>query len=364
MVPLALLFVVDLEWLNSHLPAHLEMFQIQFVVPLLLLGTLWQMRAVHWVAAHLGMWLFLRRVELIVHRRPQRIILLRHGESMGNIDKGLYETIADNRIPLSEVGKQQAIKAGRKIKNLVGEASVGIFVSPFLRTQQTCAQILSQLDPSQVSWVRQDPRLREQEWGNFQCIQDSGKILRERERVGRFFYRFPTGESGADVYDRVSSFLQSLFRQFDGPLPPPENIIIVSHGLMMRFFCMRYFRWAVETFETVWNPHNCECWVLGKDERGHYSFINEGHLPKSTKPITIRFKDGRVDTLTLKDYIQAPVTERRRVDWIMQQLKVDPADVEEVILDHCRDLISPTQKVDDEMKSLLDVEEKVDWNGP
>ncbi|CAH8262675.1 unnamed protein product [Arabidopsis lyrata] len=30
-----------------------------------------------------------------------------------------------------------------------------------------------------------------------------------RERFGRFFYRFPEGESAADVFDRVSSmFLQ------------------------------------------------------------------------------------------------------------------------------------------------------------
>lgn len=32
------------------------------------------------------------------------------------------------------------------------------------------------------------------------------KVVKEtRERFGRFFYRFPEGESAADVYDRVSS---------------------------------------------------------------------------------------------------------------------------------------------------------------
>lgn len=32
------------------------------------------------------------------------------------------------------------------------------------------------------------------------------KVIKEtRERFGRFFYRFPEGESAADVYDRVSS---------------------------------------------------------------------------------------------------------------------------------------------------------------
>jgi hypothetical protein len=31
------------------------------------------------------------------------------------------------------------------------------------------------------------------------------KIIKEtRERFGRFFYRFPEGESAADVFDRIS----------------------------------------------------------------------------------------------------------------------------------------------------------------
>ena len=117
------------------------------------------------------------------------------------------------RLQLSDVGYQQAAAAGHRIKELVGDESVGIFVSPFVRTQQTCAEVVNILEPGQVKFLRQDPRLREQEWGNFQCSQESEDILKERETVGRFFYRFQTGGSGADVYDRVSSFFQSLFRQ-------------------------------------------------------------------------------------------------------------------------------------------------------
>jgi streptomycin 6-kinase len=34
------------------------------------------------------------------------------------------------------------------------------------------------------------------------------KIIKEtRERFGRFFYRFPEGESAADVFDRISGNL-------------------------------------------------------------------------------------------------------------------------------------------------------------
>jgi broad specificity phosphatase PhoE len=46
-------------------------------------------------------------------KRPQRIIWIRHGESQGNTDKSLYETVPDNKIELTEKGIQQAITAAR-----------------------------------------------------------------------------------------------------------------------------------------------------------------------------------------------------------------------------------------------------------
>lgn len=33
---------------------------------------------------------------------------------------------------------------------------------------------------------------------------------------------------------------------------------------------MRYFNWKVEYFEGVWNPDNCETWVMERDERGGF----------------------------------------------------------------------------------------------
>ena len=47
--------------------------------------------------------------------------------------------------------------------------------------------------------VRMDPRVREQEWGNIGSTEDLKAITEERERIGRFFFRFPNGESGAGV---------------------------------------------------------------------------------------------------------------------------------------------------------------------
>ena len=46
-------------------------------------------------------------------------------------------------------------------------------------------------------------------------FQDSTRITREkaeRNAYGRFFYRFPNGESGSDVYDRITLFEDHMAR--------------------------------------------------------------------------------------------------------------------------------------------------------
>lgn len=55
---------------------------------------------------------------------PKRLILVRHGESEGNIDPLLYCHVPDNAMHLTELGYEQALAAGRSIKRLVGDESV------------------------------------------------------------------------------------------------------------------------------------------------------------------------------------------------------------------------------------------------
>jgi broad specificity phosphatase PhoE len=55
----------------------------------------------------------------------------------------------------------------------------------------------------QIAGVREEPRMREQDFGNLQ--DDRMPVTKKlRNAYGRFFFRFPDGESAADVYDRVT----------------------------------------------------------------------------------------------------------------------------------------------------------------
>ena len=197
--------------------------------------------------------------------RPRRIVLVRHGESQGNVDETIYERVPDHALELTERGRAQARVAGQELRALFGEAPVQAYVSPYLRNRQTYA--LLGMNPARTR-VMEEPRLREQDWGNLQDAEDIRRQRKARDAYGHFFYRFTQGESGADVYDRVGAFFETLHRNFERP-DYPSNVLMVTHGLMMRLFCMRWFHWSVEEFEALSNPDNGE-WrslVLGPDDR-------------------------------------------------------------------------------------------------
>lgn len=236
---------------------------------------------------------------------------------MGNIDERAYVDTADWRIPLTKTGRKQARLAGEKVashlsfnnnqekgnrkddattKNNGADGQVGnnnskgkifFYVSPYLRTRQTLREILREVDPECVVGIREEPRIAEQQFGNFQShhiIQDNKA---QRTDFGRFFYRFPDGgESGFDVYNRVSGFIGTMQRdsydvleswvssaensknhptnhvESDSSLEEGMTICIVTHGLAMRLFLMRWFQYSVHEFERSYNPKNGRVVIL------------------------------------------------------------------------------------------------------
>ncbi|WOL16478.1 hypothetical protein Cni_G25265 [Canna indica] len=218
------------------------------------------------------------------HQRslPKRIILVRHGESQGNLDMTAYTTTPDYRIPLTALGIEQARAAWERIEGVVSEGGRAanwkayFYVSPYERTRGTLRELGRAFPRRRIIGVREECRIREQDFGNFQVEERMKAIKETRERFGRFFFRFPEGESAADVFDRVASFMESLWRDIDmGRLHqddnPDVNLVIVSHGLTSRVFLMKWFKWTVDQFERLNNPGNCEVRVMQLGPSGEYS---------------------------------------------------------------------------------------------
>lgn len=205
--------------------------------------------------------------------KPKRIILVRHGESEGNADRYNYETIPDYALNLTSTGESQAVNAGKEIADIVGAGSVFAYISPYYRTRQTMAGIQTVIDAN-VTTVIEDPRIRELDWGHLRHPDDNEEIIRERNEYGTFYYRIKDGQSGADVYDRVSTFLETMYRDFTKE-DYPENSLIVTHGITLRIFLMRWLHWSVEEFENLKNPNNCKVVILEQNDEGKYQLVTE-----------------------------------------------------------------------------------------
>ncbi|KAG7365978.1 histidine phosphatase superfamily branch 1 protein [Nitzschia inconspicua] len=232
------------------------------------------------------------RAEYNARIMPEKLVLIRHGQSMGNINEVLYSTTPDNAMPLTRLGWEQARNAGAILKDkiLTSGESVHFIVSPYVRTVETFHGIVSAwCDPSSpefasianhdekvkawygrliqlgLTW-NEDSRLREQDFGNYQNPDVIKKAKEERHRFGAFYYRFPHGESASDVFDRVSTFLDSLWRSFE--MNKSRNYVLITHGIVLRVLLARYFRYTIDQFNTLANPRNCEMVILGHSGDG------------------------------------------------------------------------------------------------
>jgi broad specificity phosphatase PhoE len=240
---------------------------------------------------------------------PDRIVMVRHGQSEGNVNEALYNEQPDNNIRLTKLGWEQAKMAGRTLRNQILQKencndSVHFIVSPYVRTIETFHGLaaawsdpdedfshIENLELRKVLWYKrleemgvtwhEDPRIREQDFGNFQKTEVMKKAKGERYKFGVFYYRFPNGESASDVYDRASTFLDSLWRSFDANRA--QNYILVTHGISIRVLLTRYFRYSIDQFNMMANPRNCEMVILGHDGNGKLQLDGRCELQLSKK---------------------------------------------------------------------------------
>lgn len=134
--------------------------------------------------------------------RPRMIVIVRHAQSEGNKNRSIHQTVPDHRVKLTAEGHSQALEAGKRLRSLLKpEDSVRFYTSPYRRTRETTEGILQSLtsdDPEPSPFPRhkiavyEEPRLREQDFGNFQpCSAAMERMWQERADYGHFVgYRY------------------------------------------------------------------------------------------------------------------------------------------------------------------------------
>ena len=189
------------------------------------------------------------------------IRLVRHGESESNIGAVRGQDVGEHRIELTQRGHEQARAAGAQIGAEFIRSSL-VYTSPFTRARQTLEGVVAGagLREGEVR-VYEDPRLREVEHGYRDVLPQEDL----RRTHGWFYYRFHGGESPADCYDRTAGFLESMMRQV--ARKKSRKVLIVTHGLTIRCFVMRFLHLRVEDFDRMLNPANADVITLQRLDR-------------------------------------------------------------------------------------------------
>lgn len=216
-------------------------------------------------------------------RRPQispsggtvkRIILIRNGlcDVMG--DPAKIMDIPDWKYPVSAEGYQDQLALGRDLATTLQREPVYFYFSPYQRSKDSLKALLEgALEVRRLNIVgcREDARLRDEDLGRYASKEELYATLREQGQYGPFFYRFPHGESGADVGDRVSSFLD-VFQREKTAFPPNTNVVIMTHDLTIRMFIKRWFHLTVDTFHKMYSVPTSTPVELFRTPHDHFKF--------------------------------------------------------------------------------------------
>lgn len=204
---------------------------------------------------------------------PIDLILVRHGESEGNLanrlsKKGDHSAFTDEFKSrqnafwrLTSLGKEQAKIAGQWIRtNFNGGIFDRYYVSEYVRALETAAW----LQLPDASWYPEF-YLRERDWGQLDIMSQEERLekfgdeMKRRERDG-LYWAAPGGESQANTCLRIDRVLHTLHRECSD-----KTVLIVCHGEIIRSFQLRLERIRQEQFMEIWQSknifdkiHNCQ----------------------------------------------------------------------------------------------------------
>ena len=157
---------------------------------------------------------------------PTTVILIRHGETLGNRHRQYqaYDT------PLSDAGREQARRLAERLAAEVGVDA--LYTSDLERTRETAAILGQRLGLAAVP----SAALRELDVGDwkgqtYETVEATspGGLRAWIGRGGQESLPGPNGESAADLLRRAGGFLEDAIERHPG-----QRIALVTHGLTLR----------------------------------------------------------------------------------------------------------------------------------
>lgn len=156
----------------------------------------------------------------------KKIYLIRHGETEWTLSD---QHTGTSDIALTENGKKQAQALAKRLNS---ELFQKVFVSPMIRTRQTC-QIAGF---SQQAIV--DSNLVEWNYGKYEGLT-SKEIHQKSPHWNVFLNGAPSGENVENIKLRTTQLLQA-FQKIQG------NIAVFSHGHFLRALAVAYIEQPIQ----------------------------------------------------------------------------------------------------------------------
>jgi NAD+ kinase len=190
---------------------------------------------------------------------PLDLVLVRHGESEGNIANKRSRAGDDSAFTaeflrrhssswrLTDKGIAQAKAAGEWIRKNFNPVFQRKYTSEYLRAMETAYWLEL---PGSIPWYVEF-YLRERDQGAMDVVPDSERQTRfakemQRRAIDSFFWRPPRGESMAELCLRVDRVLDTLHRECS-----KMRVIIVCHGEVMWAFRVRLERMSQQRFREL-----------------------------------------------------------------------------------------------------------------
>ena len=209
---------------------------------------------------------FIIERKYLFDRLPEKILLVRHGQSEANLNSKVYSTTPNNKISLTEKGEEEAREVAKKIQKIIyPNETLKFYISSYKRALQTFYEIRNELKKKNYIFNYQiEPLLREQEFGMMANITKQKR--EKRIKVGKYYFRGNGGESGADVNRRVEEFKKKFFDEIEFGNKYYKNIILVTHACFVRVFAFHFLNFSVDAYHRLAKPNNCAVWIFEKNK--------------------------------------------------------------------------------------------------
>lgn len=179
---------------------------------------------------------------------PERLWIVRHGQSAGNVARDQATASNEDRIPISQrdvdvplsaLGEEQAKALGRWFAQAsVDDRPDVLLCSPYARARQTAQLFRDAGGAVADEAICGDERLREKEFGILDGLTTTGILNLEpaqaefRKLLGKFYHRPPGGESWCDVILRLRSLMDTISLHYAG-----RRVMIFAHQVVV--LCLR-----------------------------------------------------------------------------------------------------------------------------